>query len=493
MKSVFAKLKTIDWPLLLLLTVVANQGIIWLKFAALLGVFVLRPQLGSLFKRGRLSPFIPLLLLVGAANFFLLVRDFSTPSIASFGVSAAFWSAAFLGAHQVRLSVEQAPQKVSPTLRLFVLLNVAISLTQLGHAAWVNGVWNPYKDLPFPYGMSTGDLLAGVFWEGGYHNAFVNTLLAVFFLFRREWFYAGLCLMLLLLIFGNALLISMVLVLMLIALFGLKNLLPTRLKPTNWRLFPSPKIAVVALACALSLVAMLAWVSPENVQYIADNITQKKKNGPAKAVIPSKGLRHQVGQLRFDRYLHNGACLPDTADFRHRLSITRLAVENLSGKKLSLLETVAYLQSGAGPLLMGAGPARFSSLTAARMSGLDSSRLFTRVLPPFATCLYQENHRLIHQVRISGDDAWLSTTNWPNSFYNQLLGEYGLVGLLLFAVFYVRRYARHMRRLSYGFWVSALMIPIALLTYLVEPLCVLFFYELIMEKDLADASKTVPA
>ncbi len=493
MKSIFAKRKIIDWPLLLLLTVVANQGIIWLKFAALLVVFMLRPQLKGLFKRGRLSPFIPLLLAAGAANFFLLVRDFSAPSMAAFGVSAAFWGAAFLGAHQVRLSVERMPQKNLPTLRLFVLLNVAVSLAQLGHAAWVNGVWNPYKDLPFPYGMSTGDLLAGVFWEGGYHNAFVNSLLAIFFLFRRDWFYTGLCLLLLLLIFGNALLISMVLVLLLIAFFGLRCLLPVHLKPTKWRLFPSPKIAAVALAFALCLLGMLAWVSPENVQYITDNITQKEKNVQATTPTQTRGLFHQVEQFHFDKYLHNGACLPDTADFRHRLSTTRLAVKSRNGKKLSLLETMAYLQSGAGPLLMGAGPARFSSLTAARMSGLDSSRLFTRVLPPFATCLYQENHRLIHQVRISGDEAWLSTTNWPNSFYNQLLGEYGLVGLLLFMVFYVWRYARHLRRLSYGFWASALMIPIALLTYLVEPLCVLFFYELIMEKDLADASKTVSA
>lgn len=495
MKHIKSRLAAIDWPLLLLLTVVANQAVLWLKFAGLLLVFVLRPQLRGLFKKDRLSLFYPLVILLGALNYLLLVRDYTLPAFLASAVGLSFIAAAYLGAHQVKLSVEKNPGKITGTLKLFVLLNALFSLAQVAQVAWKNGVWNPYLDLPFPYGMSTGDLVMGVFGEASYNNAFVSGLLVLFFLFRRQWLYVALCLFTELLVFGNVMLLSLAFVLLLLAGGALAG---SRLR--RWKGRPGSQTGIAAFAAAIIMLGMVVVVSPANLQYIkaltleqeteryqAVNTYEAEKTADQQQAQP---LSYLVSRLDFHKYSRPD-CVSDTQDVAARRAMTQYAVAALKGKKLSFLETKAYLNSGVGPFLLGAGPSRFSSLTAARFSGLDSSRLFTKVLPSFATCAYSENHRLIHITRVSGDDAWLSNANWPDSFFNQLAGEYGLLGILLFLIFYVWRYLRHAGRLQYGLWISALMIPIALLTYLIEPLCVLFFYELLMEKDLADHPPTL--
>lgn len=493
MKRIKAIGSCIDWPLLLLLTVVANQAALWLKFAGLLSVFILRADFKKLWQKNRLPLFVPLIMLLGIVNYLLVSRDFTGPATAAFCVSMVFWAAAFAGTHQVKLSVERNPQKILHTLKFFTWLNVLVSLGQIAVIAWSQGVWNPYHQLPFPYGMSTGDWVMGIFGEGAYNNAFVSALLSIYFLFRKEWGYLALSIMLVLLIFGNAILLSLILLLLLIWIFALLAKGLRKVKPDLLRQVPS-SVARASLIAALLLSAMIVLVSPDNVTYVmavadsgkdAEEIVNEKETPPS----VNQYLWHQVSELDFKKY-QNKDCRDDNSDIGKRKSMTSYAVRHLNGKKLSFMETYAYVTSGVRPLVFGAGPARFSSLTAARFSGLDSSRLFRRVLPQFTTCAYAENHRLIHTTRISGDPAWLSTTNWPNSFYNQLFGEYGLSGVLFFLIFYVWRYLRHASRLSYGLWISLLMLPIAALTYLVEPLCVLFFYELLMEQDIADNHKT---
>lgn len=478
------KFHRIDWLLLVLLVVVSNQAVLWLKFLALLVLILIRPNWQGLVLRKRLSLFIPLLMLVAALNFWGVVRDYSLPSIVSFGVSIGFWIAAFLGGHQVKTSIERNPQKIMPTLQLFTILNLLVSFGQVARIAWEQQVWNPYNSLPFPYGMSTGDLVFGILGEASYNNAFVCALLAVYFLFNRKWLFLVLCLFTELLVFGNVMLLSLSLVFVLIALAGLVK----RWYP-QIRFLPAKPVALAALASAGLLLLMIRLVSPENTRYILTHATATDSvREPVSEISEANtgaepvSLSRQVTALDFKKY-QRPETPADAADIAVRNQLTEQAVQALKGKKLSFLETVAYLNSDACLFLLGAGPGRFSSLTASRMSGLDSSRLFRNVLPQFSTRAYTENHRLIHIKRVSGDPAWLSNANWPDSFYNQLLGEYGLVGLVLFLACYVLRYLRRSARQSYSIWVSALLIPIALLTYLVEPLCVLFFYELLVESD----------
>ena len=483
-------LGNIDWPLLLLLTVVANQAVLWLKVVGLLAVFVFRWANVRKVSVGSLPHFVPLIALLGILHFLFFNPDFSGAAWASLGVSTAFWIAAFAGTYHVHLSLKSAPQRVLPTLEFFVLLNAAFSLFQVAYIAWLNGVWNPYNQLPFPYGMSTGDLVMGIFGEASYNNAFVSGLLAIFFLFRRQWVYATLCMLVEILVFGNIIILSLAGILGIGALLGLLSLALRRQIPFFQSAF-FPKGSVVAAfgLSTLMLLGFVAGISVENAHYILSFTNSDTPNGKVK--VDENGtnlrvpLRKRVAQLDFTKYSRR--VLPaDALDLQTRQRLTAQSVAELKGKKLSFLETAAYLQSGLKPLLLGAGAVRFSSLTAARMSGLDSSRIFTRLLPRYVSRTYNENHRLIHKYRVAGDDALLSNANWPDSFYNQLAGEYGLVGIGLFLFFYVGYYLKRWRKLSWGIWVSALMIPIAALTYLFEPLCVIFFFELLLGFDLVE-------
>src|SRR5207244_463121 len=125
-----------------------------------------------------------------------------------------------------------------------------------------------------------------------------------------------------------------------------------------------------------------------------------------------------------------------------RKELTDVYIRRLQGKNLSVTETREYLFSSPTAFLFGAGTTRFSSLTAQKMSGYDSSRLFMNVLPHYKSKLYAENHYLLIDGReTAGDDALLSSANWPDSLYNQLFGEYGVLGAMVFLIYYLGFYA----------------------------------------------------
>ena len=173
-----------------------------------------------------------------------------------------------------------------------------------------------------------------------------------------------------------------------------------------------------------------------------------------------------------------------------KVALTNGYIRRLQGKNLSVIETVEYLKSSPTAFLFGAGTTRFSSLTAQKMSGYDSSRLFMNVLPHYKSKIYAENHYLLIDGReTAGDNALLSSANWPDSLYNQLFGEYGVLGALLFFIYYLGFYARRMKHWSYSFWLLCIFLPFAHLNYIFETLCVAPFFELLVEADIREHSE----
>lgn len=166
--------------------------------------------------------------------------------------------------------------------------------------------------------------------------------------------------------------------------------------------------------------------------------------------------------------------------------ITEDYILKFKGKSLAVLEAVNYIKSSPQAFLLGAGAARFSSLTAQKMAGFDSSRLFMSVLPQFRSPEYEENHMLIIQARKEAESKYFSNANWPDSFFTQLLSEYGIIGLLLFLFTYVFYFLKKFRYWSYGLWMFLMVLPFAHMTYLFEPLCVIVFFELLMEADIKE-------
>jgi hypothetical protein len=84
-----------------------------------------------------------------------------------------------------------------------------------------------------------------------------------------------------------------------------------------------------------------------------------------------------------------------------------------------------------------------------------------------------------------------STLNAPNSVANQLLGEYGFVGVLLFLVFYLWYFLKRYKYLTYGRIILPLMMVFLMTDYWFENLSVMIIFEAMILLDLQ--KKVLPA
>lgn len=472
--------------------VVANQAVIALKVVGLVLVLLLRPNLRLGLFKGRLPLFYALICGLAVVNLLVHVQDFSKNYLISFCLAMMYWLVCLFCCHQLKLSIEKKGLRVvHRSLQLFTVINLVASVYQLVHISILTGKLNPYVSLPFPYGMSTGDNIYGAFLQLSYCNMMVSAMLCMYFLFRGDFWYGLAACTSLLLVFGNVgniIFTTIIILLLLISLAA--RLLPKNsvLASTMSRLTPPRSSWKIYVGFTTLFLVFYGLISFENLRYTGIKLAEKVEQASTpktRARAKEEAIEaDRFKALRFDQY-ECKPYVPDRVDFARRTALTKLACSELAGKRLSLRETKAYLLINAQTLLLGAGPNRFSSLTAARMSGLDSSRIFSKMLPRFYTPAYHDNHRLLNVVRVGATQAEYSNSNWPDTFYNQLLGEYGLLGAILFAVFYAWFFLRRFRQLSYGIWISAMLIPFALLTYLFEPLCVMLFFELLMFIDIA--------
>ncbi len=85
-----------------------------------------------------------------------------------------------------------------------------------------------------------------------------------------------------------------------------------------------------------------------------------------------------------------------------------------------------------------------------------------------------------------------SLTNSPFSVYDQLLAEYGLLGLAAFAIFYLGYFFRQIRYLSYGIPILILMLAVFFTDYWFEQLSVIVFFELLLLLDIKETANLKP-
>ena len=137
----------------------------------------------------------------------------------------------------------------------------------------------------------------------------------------------------------------------------------------------------------------------------------------------------------------------DNFNYAYEL-ITQVADGNLVARKLSAhLQTLSYATSGPKELLLGAGMGNFSSRLAFLTAGeyvdwFPSALIYRHEL--FTQSHFSLWNDEILSANIIGLDG---TINQPFSVYNQLIGEYGLLGCMLFVVFYLGFFLRRWKLL----------------------------------------------
>lgn len=454
--------------------------------------------------------FIPLLLCLSLFSFLFVTKDYSKEYTAAFLVTSCLWIFSFLAFHHIKLSIERYGAESShKLLKIYVVLHFLMCIGQLVRIMVITDTINPYVGLPFPYGMSTGDNVFGTFMQNSLYNVTVSGFLTLYFIYRRHWFLATLSSICVILVFSNFGTIVFVGVLSGVFFAGLVNNLMRGNVKWIKRIAP-PKYYALYIPFFISLVAVLyVTISPDNTKYFVDKVKSKifsidvsakdnyhtiiadTKQAPAAYDVDSADYHDKkVLQYANDRNKAFNIALQksEKAVGKSKIEIMRemtgAYVHKLQGKSLAVLETKQYLQSSTKRLLFGAGASRFSSHIAQKMAGFDSSRLFMNVLPHFVATEYKENHMLLIEERIKSTEEYFSTANFPDSFYNQIFGEYGILGAMLFIIFYVGYFFKYRAKWSYGFWLFLILLPFAHLSYIFDTLCVMPFFEWLMLLDI---------
>jgi len=525
----------IDWKLLLFLMLFLDVKLA-VKIPALILIYLLRFNFRFNFslKNSRLPLFY--LVIIGVSFISLLVNQsyHSANYLPLFFMGIIFWALCLLAIHQVKLSVEtNSAEALHRTVLVFFIINLAFSFFNIAHIIWETGAINPYRYQGEyqKYFIGTGDYIRGLTFDTSTTNAVLNAFGVVYFLSRKNWVMVLACMAVLLLTGSNFTNLALMAVLGLLFIF---------------RSTKDQKSIIVV--CLMFLVVFMAKVSPQNNMYayetfknaieppkvvapppVADetkvnqvlspedsrrafakkyldsikNARNKMAMAPAKpaAPIPSVGqgriivpgpdINTPPYQTPIDTSAEQRQLL---AFIDHHESELPISSKNtfswgLPGKGIAMLQTVAFLRHNPVKIAAGDGLGNFSSKLAFKATGLGLEGGYPSKFV-FINKDFIMNHLDVYLNFFSKRAELHSLTNSPFSVYDQLLAEYGLLGLAAFVLFYIWFFARHYKKLTYGLPLLMLMLAVFFIDYWFEQLSVIVFFELLL---LLNIKETLPS
>jgi len=532
----------IDWKLFLLLLLFLNVKLA-IKIPVILIVYLVdfNFRFGFRFKNSRLPLFY--LFIIGIACLGMLMnRSYQDPEyVVSFLVGCSFWLLCLLAVHQMKLSVEkQGTAKIHRTILLFFVINALSSVGNLLSIIWETDALNPYlyQGQYQKYFIGTGDYIKGVTFDTSITNALINAMGIIYFLLKRNYTMTLVCMVILLLTGSNFVNIIVVTVFAYLCLFSSNR--------------EQKSIMVV---CIMLLVVFMAKISPQNQRYIGETLEkalgrdtihhpiastvplpvdqkpdsllspEEKKERIARRYLDSLSNAYYEKNRANDHLASNQAIiqndngqilLPEDdihAAFYQSIKVPTLAVTPLQqfiknhqvqlpyssktipvpripGKAIGMLQTLKFMLHHPDKIIIGSGMGNFSSKLAFRTTGLGLAGGYPHQLlyinPDFMT-----NHLDLYLYFFSLPDSFHSLTNSPFSTYDQLLSEYGLIGGVVFAVFYLGYFLKHYKKLTYGLPLLLLMIMAFLTDYWFEQLSVLVLFELLLLLNLKETEEMV--
>lgn len=353
-------------------------------------------------------------------------------------------------------------QKTEYTLSVFFITNSLITLFQLIRVMTISESINPYAIWDNPdFGNSTGDYLKGLFLAPCYINFFANSFFAVFFLYKKKITLSFIAVIILCLTACNFAIIFFLPV-FLINCISQKNLKPK----------------LMALACLGFVITFYTIISVHNMHYLAESIFKVEHHYDPEQINDTSGEINKV-----DQTINNNIPLKEE-------HINFFKKEK--GKIISFKQTFQFVNSSPSHLLLGAGMGNFSSLLAQRQSDIQikkKSRLFQKLPIRIATD-YKNNHYNIeyHLYSLPGD--WHSIQHLPSSFFNQILGEYGLLGCLSFILLYVVFILKKVKANCYILPMSLLAGYYLIFDYLFEYLSIMILFEIFFLLYLKEKNNT---
>jgi len=537
--SFFRKLRKLaDWRLLLFLMLFLNVKMA-IKVPAIALIYLLQFdfKFGFSFKNSRLPLFYLLAIGIALLNWIISRNYFNINYDIVLITGISFWVLCILAMHQVKLFVEKNDtETIHRTIVIFFIINAALSFLNIAAIIWETGYFNPYtyQGQFQKYFISTGDYIRGLTFDTSTTNAILNAFGCIYFLTKKNAGMLLLCMAVMLLTASNF--TNMILLLCFAILFIFKS---TR-----------DQKSLIAI-CIMLLVVFMVKVSPQNYIYTHEvvkntlhlNVIHKKVLVPQKPIIPVTQMpdnllnvsqhKQKIAQHTIDStYLtHHWSeakkvikpdptktqsgriILPqpdinsrpyqhiaDTDDYQrrlltfigtHRSNLPISSQENykpgLPGKATSSLQTWHFLAGHPLKLVVGDGIGNFSSKLAFRVSGLGFAggypHKYIYLDPDFLS-----NHLDVYLNYFSKNTSQHSLSNSPDSVYDQLLAEYGLLGLIAFFVWYIWYFLKHYKILTYGLPILLIAMAVMFIAYWFEQLSILVFFELLLLLDIKENS-----
>lgn len=546
------KLKEIDWIFLSVLILMVNVGYDVKLFGAgiliIRTIYLLlkrpREQRFS-FIRQHIPKFFLLIAIYTILSFFLSM-NYTGDNLYKAIVATALWGVLFVFSIGAYLSIDKNYSKIKKTVTLFFILNILISFIEVGHIYLMNGGVNPYSILGV-FSMSTGDWIFGITRNSSHFNSLINLFAIIFFLQNKKYIYAIMGLLIVLLINSN------VTTLLLIAFLVFYALINNKTQKIIVLLFMGiiftffQKVSPENLYYIISIVDknyfdkvheknLKAASDQQRDDYVRDSIIQHfrtesevslsieeetpkivEKNGESKS--KNKSQNNSEGEAEkekaFQKVLYdfdnvamsvnraseekllkhimdNNTTINDYISLTYPEGITKedtLAFEQYPmGKIVSFKQTLDFVASDPIVLLFGAGPGNFSSKLAFSTSGV-LKRDLNLANNSQITQSFKENHLKLYCYFFSKDLGAHSITNIPFSSFNQVLGEYGVIGVFLFLIYYIFFYLKRFKLLTYGKYLVLIIIPVLLMDFMFEELTMILLFEILLLLDLKQSTK----
>ena len=527
--------KSIDWNILIFLLLFLNVKLV-VKLAAIVLICLLQFnfKFGFRLRNSRLPLFYLIIIGIGILNWLITAGFTNLNYNFAFLTGICFWLFSILAIHQVKLSVElHDPSVIHKTIQVFFIINAIVSLAVFIIIVYKTGTINPYlyQGEYQKYFIGTGDYIKGISFDTSTTNSVLNAFGVIYFLNRKKAIMVLLCMIILLLTGSN--ITNMILCVVLLFVF----------------IFQSDRDQKsLILICLFLLVIFMAKVSPQNNQYLVNSYEkifnkaglkkqpaatllsirekpdstltpeerkqkiailyldslyrvqiEKQKGNILPPVVPSQKLLIPGDDINTPKFQHKSIITPVEENmfqfiFAHPAELPMSSNANFHpqypGKLIAWQQTITYLKQHPEKIITGLGIGNFSSKLAFRTSGIKVAGSYPEKYK-YISNAFLSNHLDLYLYYFSKADGLHSIINNPSSVYDQLLGEYGLSGLLAFFIFYIGFFLRSINKLTYGIPLILLLSGIFFIDYWFEQLSIVVFFELLLFLNIKEATQKV--
>ncbi|MES2006085.1 MAG: hypothetical protein V4450_16320 [Bacteroidota bacterium] len=538
-ESILRGMTKTDWELLVFLLLVMNVKL-WVKLLAIVFIYFRRPDFSftNSLKQFSIPLFYPAMILIAIIDLLLFSLYKEQNYLPLFITGIFFWVGCILIVHQLLLVFRYSdPEKIHNALFLFFLINVLASCVNLGLIVREIHQVNPYtyQGMHQKYFIGTGDYIKGISFDTSTTNAMLNAFGIVYFLSRKQFVMTLLCMAVLLLTCSN---FTNLLVLACLAYFFI-------FKTDR----DQKSIIVVQL---IMLVVFMANVSPQNNKYAIKVIERtaghgqlNQKNTPEEKIIPiaerpdsvlsteekkyktAKKYLDSVATIRAAENIdkNHGTLtikpiiptvnihapeyqhVPDSSEARMQavrllrtiqernktMGSDTIAVNSqVPGKIQAFKQLARFMQAHPSKIVTGDGMGNFSSKLAFRATGLQIAGSYPSSLW-YIHEDFKQNHLTVYLDYFARDSGYHSVTHSPNSVYAQLLGEYGIAGILAFVAGYLFYFSKRILTTASGVPLLLLMLGAFITDYWFEQLSIVILFELLIILNRQEIPKTKSA